>query len=118
MSLVRGRPTVVVFWSRMCGFAVHALPRIEELKPKLNAHGISLVLIISEPPSAEFRRYASEKGITAPMYHDSWSEALRAFNAAGSPLYFVLDSSGAIRFEYTSLERLLAEAVTVLPPRA
>lgn len=43
------------------------------------------------------------------------SEALRAFNAAGSPLYFVLDSSGAIRFEYTQLERVLAEAVTLVP---
>jgi thiol-disulfide isomerase/thioredoxin len=113
ISLVRGRPTVVVFWSRYCGFAVIALPRIEELKRQLADHGISLVLLINEPPSDDFRRYASEKAITPTMYHDSWSEGLRAFNAAGSPLYFVLDAEGTIRFEYTSLERVLAEAVTL-----
>jgi predicted anti-sigma-YlaC factor YlaD len=115
MSVVRGRPTVVVFWSRYCGFAVIALPRIEALKRQLADHGISLVLLINEPPSDEFRHYASEKAITPTMYHDSWSEGLRAFNAAGSPLYFVLDASGTIRFEYTELDRVLAEAVAVAP---
>lgn len=118
MAVLRGRATLVVFFSRTCGFAVNALPRIEEIRRELARHGVSLVMVINEPPSAEFRRYASEQRMTAETYHDSWSEALRAFNAAGSPLYFVLDSAGAIRFEYTSLERVLAEAMTVVPERA
>ena len=114
-SLAAGHVTLVVFWSRFCGPALEDLPGLQQLSARLAGFGARIVTITDDKPSAEGQAFLSRKGLTFPVYYDAWREASRAFNQWGTPQYFVLDESANVRFQYTSLDRALAEAVSLLP---
>jgi thiol-disulfide isomerase/thioredoxin len=116
-DLSGGRPAVVVFLSRGCGPAIEALPEIDRIAKRLSARGVRLVTVIQEKPDAEIRALFAERGLSLPVFHDSHRDAARAFEQYGTPQYFVLDETGRIRFEYTSLDALERQ-VAVLAPSA
>lgn len=96
--------TVVVFWSRRCGPAIDAVQAINRLAATLRADGVRVIAITDEPRSAGFDAEVRGLGLAVPMYHDTRREAARAFRAAGTPQYFVMDADGRVRYEYTSVD--------------
>lgn len=115
--LINDRPSLVIFWSRQCGYAIDALPEIKRLVERLARVGTPVVFAIDEAPSAELDRALAEYEITWPVYFDvrvSLGNAMRNF---GTPAFYVLDRAGRIRFTavdepsdvYGRLEAVAAE---------
>ncbi len=105
-EIASGGPAVVVFWSRSCGPALVALPEITRTARRLAERNVRLVLVTEELPSAAFRDFWRSHPDAPPVWHDTRREARRALGSFGTPQYFVLDASGRLRFELTTLEAI------------
>lgn len=103
--------TAVVFWNRLCLPAMVALPAIEQVRRRLQAHGIRMIVIGTEPLSAERERALARMDVPFPVYADRKGEATKEFVPPGTPSYYVLDGEGRIRFAYSNLDRLVTQAV-------
>lgn len=99
-------PTVVVLYSQYCGYSVAATRRIEALRRRLSPEGARVVVVAAEPPREDGESFLDEHGYSGLVYHDVDREVSHAFGSLGSPHYFVLDRSGAVRYEFTSLEEI------------
>lgn len=104
-ELIGDAPTVVVFWSRYCGFSVQAMPRIAALAERLEKEGMQFLAITRDSP-AEAEPYLQEGGWGIQVLFDTDGEAARALNSWGTPQYFVLDGAGRLRFAFSSLDAL------------
>jgi hypothetical protein len=98
-EIAAGGPAVVVFWSRFCGPAIEALPGLVQMRERLARQGARLVVVADERPSDAFRAFLRERGVGFTVYHDARREASVAFGNWGTPMYYVLDADGRIRFE-------------------
>ncbi|UCG87765.1 MAG: redoxin domain-containing protein [Gemmatimonadota bacterium] len=103
-DILADQVTVVAFWSRSCAPSVNQIPQIQEVTDRLNARGISIVVITSEEVSPALTRFLAERGVDFPVYHDLNGQALRAFSSWGTPEYYVLDAHGRLRFARVPLE--------------
>jgi thiol-disulfide isomerase/thioredoxin len=103
-DIVANRPTVVAFWSRSCAPSLSQLPELQELAERLETQGVSVVPITDEPISADLTAFLAERGIDLPVYHDIRGEAIRAFDSWGTPMYYVLDAQGRLRFDHVQLQ--------------
>jgi thiol-disulfide isomerase/thioredoxin len=112
-ALSRGRVTVVSFWSRFCGPSLQQFPGLTELSRQLDERGIALVPVLNEKPSPELRRYVDGTHVTAPVFADSWGDAIRAFRNFGTPVFFVVDATGRVRYRYSTLAKVLTQAVAI-----
>ncbi|HVD04514.1 MAG TPA: redoxin domain-containing protein, partial [Gemmatimonadaceae bacterium] len=102
-DLSRGQTMVVVFWSRTCGPAIEALPRVNAIAARLARDGVRVVGIVDETSaSLELKAFLTDKQVTVPTYLDAWHEASRAFNQWGTPNFYVLDADGRVRFDVTT----------------
>lgn len=117
-DLIAGRPALVVYWSRFCGPALEALPRIDSVATVLRSQGTVVFLVVDEPPSAELTAFLREHKVSAPVYHDTRHEVASAFRNFGTPAYYVLDRAGRIRFTRASTEdELLVQVAAVRDER-
>ncbi len=105
-ALTGGRPAVLVYWARNCGFALQAAPRIQALAQQLRAAGTPVIIVADEKPSPELTAAMRAAGLAAPLYADVSGDVAAGFNVFGTPTYFVLDGAGSIRFAYTSLAEI------------
>lgn len=112
-TLSRGRVTVVSFSSRFCGPSLQQFPGLTELSRQLNERGIALVPVLNEKPSPELRKYVDGTHVPAPVFADSWGEATRAFHNFGTPVFFVVDATGRVRYRYSTLAKVLTQAVAI-----
>ncbi len=90
--LTRGQPTALISWSRHCGAAI-------------------VLFVVDEAPSEDLKRYLATLEWTLPVYHDSRSSAMKAFNTFGTPAYYVIDRAGRIRFDEVGEEAELIAQV-------
>jgi thiol-disulfide isomerase/thioredoxin len=111
-ELMKGRVTVVAFWSRFCGPAIEDLPRLNAVAARLEREGVRVVSIIDEPAASDaLKTFLREHRVTVPTQLDAWHESSRAFNQWATPSYYVLDSDGRVRFAVTnSADEALARA--------
>lgn len=112
-ALSQGRVTVVSFWSRYCPASLQQFPGLTELSRQLAERGIALVPVLNEKPSPELREYVDGQHVSAPVFADSWGEAIRAFHNFGTPVFFVVDATGRIRYRYSTLAQVLTQAVAI-----
>ncbi|MEP7345138.1 MAG: TlpA disulfide reductase family protein [Gemmatimonadaceae bacterium] len=110
-EIARGKPAVVIFWSRRCGAALDALPAIVVVAARLRDAGTPVLFIVDEPPSQEITDFLSARKWTLPVYHDVNGTTRSAFANFGTPVYYVLDSGGAIRFDHVDHEAELIAQV-------
>lgn len=114
-DLSAGEVTLVVFWSRFCGPAIAELPVVDSVAARLRQRGVRIVSITDELPSTALDRFIREKGISMPVFYDTRGEAMDAFNNHGKPAYYVMDSSGRIRFRYANpVDDLILQAEALL----
>ena len=112
-SVAKGRVTVVSFWSRTCGFSVQQFPMLSALARQLDERGIALVPVFNEKPSPDMRKYIEGTHVSVAVFSDTWGEATRTFHDFGTPIFFVVDAAGLVRYRYTSLQKVLTQAVAV-----
>ena len=113
-TLRRGRVTFVAFWSRYCGPSKEELPALERVTARLRREGISVVTITTdERLTGGLQQFLKNEKLSFPVYADAWRDASRAFSQWGTPLYFVLDRDGIIRFAYRDLSRIPAEVAVL-----
>jgi hypothetical protein len=108
-TLIAGRPTVVVFWSRGCGKALAITSRLALLTQRWVAAGYGAVLVVNDPPSSELSAYLDRHHLSLPVYRDVRHEARSALGQWGTPEMFVLDGRGRLRFAHTTLEQAGAQ---------
>ncbi len=97
-------PSLVIFWSRHCGYALEALPDIRSLVERLRAAGTPVVFVIDEAPSADLDAYLAAERITWPVYYDARKRMGDAMRNFGTPMYYVLDASQRIRYAPSVVE--------------
>jgi hypothetical protein len=97
-SLFGQRPTVAIFWSRYCGFAIDAVPAIRTLLAALDAAGHPVRFVIAEADSPGLRAELTRLGVTWPVYFDADGAFAKSITAFGTPTFYVIDRSGRIRF--------------------
>jgi thiol-disulfide isomerase/thioredoxin len=112
-TVTQGRVAVVSFWSRYCPGSLQQFPELTRLAAQLNERGIALVPVMNEKPSPELRRYVGGNRVVAPVYTDSWGDATRAFHNFGTPVFFVVDGTGRVRYRYSTLGKVLTQAVAI-----
>lgn len=112
-ATLRGHPTVVVFGKSSCGFSVRSLPDLQRMADELARRGVRTVLVTDEAPTPELQRFFAGRGFTGSVLYDPSRSAQSAFGSAGTPEYFVVDASGVIRFEYSSLAELPAQVAAL-----
>jgi hypothetical protein len=113
-SLAGRRPAVIIFWSRFCGFALEAVPEINDVAKRLSEAGTPVILVVDEPRSAALDLVVTERGLNVPVHYDVDGSFRRAFSAFGTPAYYVLDSNGRLRFRYVDEVAELLVQVTAL----
>jgi peroxiredoxin len=94
--------TVVVFFSRYCGYSNMAMPQIVAMAADLEGDGIPL-LGITDDSVEDASEYMEENGWEMEVFFDTEGEAARSFNAWGTPTYYIADGNGRLRFQ-SSLE--------------
>jgi AhpC/TSA family protein len=115
-DLVRGRVTVVMFWSPNCFFSVRALGDLRRLGEQLNGQGVQVLSIVDHPFSNDLETtLGDQKAERLPVYYDVRSDARRAFTTFSLPDYFVLDASGRVMFAHSKLEDLPRQVAALLP---
>lgn len=113
-SLTGGRPAVVIFWSRQCGFAIEAVPEIASLVTRLGATGTPVLFVIGETPSVALDDALAALKVTWPVYYDTRGLLADAMNNFATPSYYVLDGAGRIRFNFaTEVPDIIAQVEAV-----
>jgi len=112
-AVLAGRVGVVTFWSRFCAPSLQDVALLPTFANRLDSAGVALIAITEETPSPAVRAFVASRKLDVPTYHDTWGEASRAFQAFGTPQYFVVDDRGRIRFRYTTLAKALTQAVVL-----
>jgi hypothetical protein len=111
-GLIHGTVTVVAFWSSQ-GYAAGQLSTLQTLAGELRARNIGLLAVTADPPSAELETYLRGRGYTFPVYHDPDGLVATAFGRTLLPEYYVLDAAGWVRFEQSSPDQVVRQAVAL-----
>ncbi len=104
LSSLRGaQATVVLFWSHECGYAIEAVPELQDLRKQLEKRGIPFVWVAdANRVTPELTQTLKEKRVQEPIYLDATGKATATFNNWGTPMLYVLDSKGRVAFQGTS----------------
>jgi peroxiredoxin len=111
-----GRVSVLVFWSRYCGWALDDLEALKNVAERLERQGSQLVIVIDDEPgpSAELTAFLKGHHVRVPVLFDVQHSTSKAFNNWGSPHYYVLDEAGRLRFPaVSSATEAMVRAVAV-----
>ena len=103
--LSKGRPTVVVFACNHCPYVVHLRGSLGSLAREFQPKGVSFVAINSndavqypDDAPSHMPAFAKAGGWEFPYLVDESQEVARAWHAACTPDFFVLDASGKLAY--------------------
>jgi peroxiredoxin len=113
-ELTSGKITVVAFGLELARKGLVDADTMQQLSARLTQWNAQVLAIdVDEPRTPEMAVLVRRRGLTYPIAFDLQHDAVRAFEAYGIPLYFVVDADGDLRFAYSSLDELLVQ-VSVL----
>ncbi|MEM6336030.1 MAG: TlpA disulfide reductase family protein, partial [Bacteroidota bacterium] len=113
-----GRSAVVVFVSRYCGGSISDAPNISALAKRLRASNVEVLALTDELPSQEAVSDLRDQGLDVPVFFDGDRSAQRAFVNAGTPIFFIVDGNGIVRFEHIRSLSEVARNVSALVQRS
>ena len=100
-ELMQGGPSVVVFMCNHCPFVVHLVDSLVDFAAEYQARGLNFIAISSNDVEnypqdgfEQMRELATEKGFTFPYLYDESQDVARAYDAACTPDFSVIDASG------------------------
>jgi len=86
------------------------------LNQQFASKGAQIVSIVDQPFSKELEQTMRVfKAGDLPVLYDFRKDAQRAFATFGTPNYFVLDATGRLMFEHSSLGDLPRQVAALLP---
>jgi peroxiredoxin len=104
-DLVGPKGTLIVFLCAHCPYVVHVRGKLAELALEFFPQGISTVGISSNDPVAypddspeNLRRMAEECDLPFPVLFDGTQETARAYTAACTPDFFLLDGDRRLAY--------------------
>lgn len=102
---VRGRVTVIAFWSRYCGWALDDLDNLKMVAQRLQGVGSQMIVVLDDEPgpSAGLSAFLKEHDMRLPVQFDVEGSTSKALNNWGTPHYYVLDETGKVRFAAVNL---------------
>jgi peroxiredoxin len=113
-ELAGGRIAVVAFGFEFARPGLVDADAMQQLAARLAQWNAQVLAIdVDEPRTAKAAALVRHRGLTYPVAFDLEHDAMRAFEAYGIPMYFVVDADGNLRFAYSSVDELLVQ-VSVL----
>jgi len=107
-ELVGEKVAVIAFWSRYCGYSLEELPALRELGRRLEDTGVPLVVVSADPVDSDAAPYLRRQGYAdLPLYFDQGGAVNNAFRSWETPTYFIVDSTGDLRFSRVPRSELL-----------
>lgn len=103
-TLVEGAVTFVAFWHRLSPPSVASLAELQQTARIVDSIGGRVLTITPEQQGPALSTFLEAQSFDLPVFYDRNGDAVRAFQARGTPLFFVVDQSARIRFAYTRLE--------------
>lgn len=104
-DLASQKPTVVMFVCNHCPFVVHIRDALGRLAREFQVKGVNFVAINSNDASqypedapARMPAFAREGGWDFPYLVDASQQVARAWHAACTPDFFVLDAAGRLAY--------------------
>lgn len=104
-ELSKGRPIVVIFACNHCPYVVHIRDALGRMAKDFQKKGVSFVAINSndavtypEDAPARMAAFAQAGGWDFPYLVDESQKVARAWHAACTPDFFVLDASGKLAY--------------------
>jgi thiol-disulfide isomerase/thioredoxin len=96
LGAVRGRVTLVEFWSPWCTVCRMLIPVMNDWHERYRARGVKFVAITTEPPS-QAAQAAAGLGMDYPVASDESEQTTLAYRALALPTLFVIDPDGTVR---------------------
>lgn len=107
---LRGKKTLLVFFSTRCSWCIKEVPHLNELY-KENKNNIEIVAINLGEAKSTVSNFVKEYGINYPVLLDKDFSVAKDYQVAGTPYNFLIDKQGkisAIYPGYTNKEGLEA----------
>jgi methylamine dehydrogenase accessory protein MauD len=112
----RGRPVLLIFFDPRCGFCEQMAAGLAALNEG-SREGRPIPLLITTGDPDENRRFRDRHGIRCPVLVQRGDEVSSRYQAAGTPMGYVIDEQGVIATPLTvGAENLLALAAVQVPP--
>ncbi|KPB04259.1 TlpA family protein disulfide reductase [Bacillus sp. CHD6a] len=101
MDELKGKATLIHFWSVSCHLCKEAMPEINELRDDydddLNVIAVHMPRSEDDLDSGVIRSMAMGHDITQPIFVDSEHKLTEAFENKYVPAYYVFDEEGKLR---------------------
>lgn len=96
---LRGRPTLINFWSESCQPCLSEVPYLREIYVRpAAAQAFSLLGINIGDPREDIATFGITYHVNYPLLFDPDSQVDRAYGITSLPMTYFLDSTGVVRF--------------------
>jgi peroxiredoxin len=96
---VRGKVTVLHFWSAGCSSCKEEMPALDALYRAYGGKGLAVLAINVGQKRDAVRQFLGTLRVSYPILLDPDRRVASAYEATGVPRTFILDRSGAIRYK-------------------
>ena len=96
---VRGKVTVVHFWTDSCGSCREEMPALDRLYAQYARKGLTIVAVNVGQSKPEVQKFVDTFRVSYPVLLDAGKESTRRYCVAGVPRTYILDRSGTIRYK-------------------
>ena len=97
LSVLRGRPVVINFWSSTCVPCKTEAASLEHLYVAYRHTGLVVVGIDPEDFKSDARRFIAQHHVTYPNVRDSGENVATRYGIGGTPETFLIDRQGRVR---------------------
>jgi len=98
LNASKGRMRIINVFASWCVECKTEIPRLAKLAAPLAHKNVELIGIDQQEPAQQVARFASQYGITYPVYIDSNGTTRQRLGARFIPTTIVVDADGVIRF--------------------
>lgn len=106
---LRGKPSVLVFWSAYCSSCKKEAPKLNQLAAEYAAKGVRVIGVSIDTSDARMNEGVKDFGIQYEYARDQGTAVAKAFKVVGTPTVIFLDPNGVIRYSGNKLPDDYAE---------
>ena len=96
---VRGKVTVVHFWTDWCGSCREVMPALDAIYGKYQQKGLQIVAINFGQNKEQIKKFIDKARITYPVLMDPEKSSAGIYSITGLPRTYILDRKGIVRYK-------------------